>query len=278
MMKDDSLLYEIKENDDSDISGDSRLSVEKYSETDSDEHCFDQSNIENSDMSVRPDNFSDNQDSEEEDDIEYPEDPETTEEADNSIESDNKTKVKKGSPIGIFFKILFSPAMGWKSLKRAGIDSARIGVECFYPICALASLSEFSPLIFEGNRNWQELFVSAVIVFTAYFFSAMIIPSFGKLILGKGTSENIDKPFGREAVMILLSSLGLFRIIFNLLPPIEPVTVFLPLWTIYLITRLPKLLGTPENNRARVIILLSALTIGMPLCWIWALELMMPSV
>lgn len=202
-------------------------------------------------------------------------DDDDMEDADEDENTDSAKNDKKSSPWKLLLKTMFSPVEGWKALKRSRISSEAMAAAIFYPICGLAAISEFVPMLYDSGLVWTQVFISAVIVFISFFFSNLLIPPFGKLVLGEGAKEMIESNYGRTAVMVLLSTLGIFKIVFNLLPPLDVVTVFLPIWTIYMISRLPATLRTPKGNKNRVAVLMSVLTIGLPYLWTRLLEVIL---
>ena len=202
-------------------------------------------------------------------------DDETEEE---EAEASPAKKKKPAHSAAMLFKIMFSPVTGWKDLKRRKLSPERVGAQLFYPVCAITALSEFLPMLHEANHTWTELFVAAVITFVSFFFSNLIIPPMASLIMGGEGAKNMETPYAKSAVMVLLSTLAIFQIIYNLLPSLEPVVVFLPIWTLYLVSRFVPTLKGMKEQPLRGIIMLSLLILGLPALWRRLLDLIMPSV
>lgn len=184
-------------------------------------------------------------------------------------------KKSNPNPMSLIFKVMFGPMMGWKALKRAKIKPEKMGSMSFYPMCALAALSEFANLFFEANQTIRTVLVSALITFIAYFFSFFILPVLGKPFLCKEANESLASDFGKNMLMTLFTTLAMFKIAFNLLPGFDAVVVFLPLWTIYLINRAMSAMRVPKAREAMTTVILSILAIGLPTAFKWLLEMLL---
>lgn len=214
-----------------------------------------------------------------ESDIE-PEEPEDDDEDkdEDDEDEDPDPKSPKINPVKLLMRIMFMPASGWSILKRTKANSETIGAAIFYPLIAIASLSEFVRFFYESDLTLSELFVAAVIAFVSLFFSNLMTIPLGTILIGKTGAVELKTPFGKGAVMILFSTLAIFQTLYNLLPPLEPVTVFLPLWTAFIVSRLIPELDVPAEKRVRAMLLLGAFVIGMPVVWTRFLTRMLPAI
>lgn len=194
---------------------------------------------------------------------------------DDEVEDVKEAAPTDKTPLSLLLRVMFSPATGWRTLKRSRIKPERFGMGIFYPLCALASAAQFCSMIYEANQTISSLVVSAMIVFISIFFSYFTIPILAGPFLTEQVKKSLESNFGKVAIMTALSTLAAFDILFELLPPLEPVLVFLPIWTMYLLTRLTKFLGTPKEKLAMTATILCILVIGLPFVWKALLEFLL---
>ena len=168
-------------------------------------------------------------------------------------------------PLLLLLKLITTPVEGWKSLKRSQCTPQKFAWECFYPLSLLAALSQTAALFYEADISVATVITLAVIV-----FMTLLLGNFGtilccELFLPKGDRNKVSTPFGRVFVMAMVCTLAISVILWNLLPPIEPLIIFVPIYTIYLIVKGVKYLRVPEKSAGKVSIILSALVIGLPM-------------
>ncbi len=192
-------------------------------------------------------------------------------------EEDNPQEPESGgmNPWMLLLKIMFSPVDGWAELKESGLSQERYASFVYYPLLGLMAASNFIPMIYEHDATLTVQFIGAVVAFVSFFFSNLITVPLGSILVGKQGSEELKKPFGVVAVMVLYSSMAIFQTLYQLLPPLEPIIVFLPLWTAYLVSRLVPELNVPVEKRVSSMLLLGAFVIGMPILWDWLLNLLL---
>lgn len=205
----------------------------------------------------------------------YPEDDDEEEEEEESVVEEED---KRPSPVKILFKTMFTPVEGWKALKRAGFKTDEFASRCFYPILALAAISDVASMFYEANVTFADWAMQGLSTFIMFFFGYFTVLFLGGFILPKRSRGILKKEIGKQFVMLSMSTLALFWILIQLLPMLEPVLVFLPLWTIYLVFKGVKILRVPDDVKASTVGLLCMLIIGMPLLWNWLFsDLLFPS-
>jgi len=187
-------------------------------------------------------------------------------------EEDNKRPGLK-----TLFVIMGNPVEGWKKLRRMHTDTESISGRIFYPLGALAAVSVFANLFYDSTATLQSLLINAVITFVSFFLGYFIVIQILKLFLPKNCKDIAEDPFLKQIVMISLSSMEVFFTIYSLLPMLQPVLVFLPLWTIYLITKGGRFLKIPAGKTASVTGLISIAVAGSPLLISWFFELILPA-
>lgn len=190
----------------------------------------------------------------------------------------NVSEKEKGGPsrISLLWRVMLGPATGWKDLKRASLKKESVASVYFYPLCVAAALSQFVDLIYEAHQSVLKLIVSALVIFVSYIFSYIVLPILGRPFLCAEANKTLETNFGRNALMVLFSTLALFKVAYNAIPFMEPVLVFLPLWTIYLIHRLVPVMRVPKEKWGTTTVILSVLTIGLPMFWQWLFDMLLP--
>lgn len=204
------------------------------------------------------------------DDEEEDEDDEDMDEEQPTEESVVSEK-KNPSPVRLLFKTMFTPVEGWKALKRARLKTEEFASRCYYPLIALAAISEVSKIFYEANVSVSDWAVDGLITFMTFFFGYFSVLLAGDFMLPSKSRDIIKKDIGKQFVMLAMSSLAIFWIFIQIMPMLEPVLVFLPLWTIYLIYKGVRILRVPEEVENSTTGLLCMLIIGIPVLWNWVL-------
>lgn len=199
---------------------------------------------------------------------ELEDDSEDSEDEDDEEETDKK----RGSAFALLFKILSTPVEGWKELKRRKYLPEDIASGIFFPSIALASISVFAEMIYT-TVGVSECLMGALNAFISFFFGYFTVILLSGIILPKSSKGVIKKDIGKEFVMVNLSTLALFYAAIKLFPMIDPVLVFLPIWTIYLIYKGVRILRIPEGVETRTKILFTFLIIGAPLLWSYLMDI-----
>ena len=207
---------------------------------------------------------------EQEDEEEYDEDEDGEEEED---EDEDDSAKGKGNPSMLLLKIMSTPIEGWKELKRRKYTPDEIASGCFYPLIAIASISEFAAKMYGISITISECLMKALSTFITFFFGYFTVLLFGGYILPKTVRACLKQDFGKEFVMMNMATLALFYTAMNLCPMIDAVLVFLPIWTIYLIYKGVRFLRIPVTVESRTKVLLAFLIIGAPLLWGWLMDL-----
>lgn len=193
------------------------------------------------------------------------------EEDEDDEEGDDDVNGKDGSRRGIYIllKIMTNPVEGWKELKRSKFSVNDIAVTCFYPLIILASLSVFAKYIYSSFTPVSETIIEAITTFIALFLSYFTVILVAPIFLTTGINNIFSSIIGKQYIMINISTLALFDILYNFLPMLDPILVFLPLWTIYLICKGTKILRTPVGTTTRISVVASILIIATPFLWDW---------
>ncbi len=176
-------------------------------------------------------------------------------------------------PFLMLFRILMTGTAGWKDLRRSRITPERAAAGCFYPLLALASVCRFANWFYLPEFDLSSTLVSAASFFASFFFSYFAVQVVCKWIFPHVVKAKTETPFFKLMVQYALSSLALFSIPAEILPMLEPVTVLLPIWTAFIITKGIRFLRLPEKyvNRCMAIIVLSVIV--MPYLFMWICDL-----
>lgn len=178
----------------------------------------------------------------------------------------------RSSAFGALFRIMLNPVEGWKRLRRDNISSDTIQSGCFYPLLAVLAVSKFANFFYSVNVSFQQVVTEAIFAFVAYFFSYFCIRMVVAWLLPKEVSKGFEDKFGKEYVLISLSSLVLFSILTDLLPMIWPILIFLPVWTIYIMFKGVRFFKMPVKYEMKFLVVMVTATIGMPLLIDWLLN------
>lgn len=180
------------------------------------------------------------------------------------------------SAFGLLLKVLSNPVDGWKAVKRSKYSVDSFAAGCFYPLLGLAAVSEFTALFYESDSTLSSLLVPAVITFITFFFGYFSVLLFGEFLLPRETRKTLHTYYGKEYVMINMSTLAVFYILFRLFPIVGPILAFLPLWTIYITCKGVKLFRVSPEKETRTCGMLSFLMLGCPIFWNWIFNELLP--
>lgn len=180
----------------------------------------------------------------------------------------------------IIYRFLFlfiSPINGWKKIKNLRISSNEVAQKLFYPIIAFTALSVFMGVFYIYNFSIEELLKKAIIVFASFFFANFLIHFLSNIFLKKDSFQKIQTNYGKIFIMINLSTLSVFYILLNIFPILEPILVFTPIYTAYLVVKGCKLLRFSEGENTQSIIVLVILNICTPLVIGYLLSIFLPT-
>ncbi len=195
---------------------------------------------------------------------------------------ENRREPKEPKNVGIvkylklLIKILISPRVGWKEVRRLRINGDEACRNLFYPMVGLAACANFMNLAFDPERTVTQEVVNALLTFASFFFGYFLVFPFARLLLKGEGAEVVSTGFGKSFVAFSMSTLALFYILYCLLPMLEPIVVMLPLWTIFAITRGIKMLRIPEEDQTSATVWLSLLIVGLPIGVGYIFSIIMP--
>lgn len=180
----------------------------------------------------------------------------------------------------VMLKTLSSPLQGWRELKNTGLGPEAVGCRLYFPMCGIAACSEFINLIYDADATVHSCLIAAILLFIAFFFGYYTALLFASMLLPKEERKILNTNFAKSFLMIAMSTLVLFYILYNIIPILGPVIGFFPLWTVYSIykgVKVVKLLRVREEYTSRVWIVLSAACIISPMFWNWLLDELIPN-
>lgn len=181
-------------------------------------------------------------------------------------------------PILRFLQLLISPLSGWKNIKKSNYSPDTVSRKLFYPMMALVSVGMFMSMIYNSALSLSFVLQRAIVIFVAFFFGYFAILLSCGFMLKEKSREKIESNFGKVFVMMSMSVLIFFYIIYEIVPMLEPILIFTPLYVIYLIFRGVRFLRIPEDEKLSTIIILSGLIIGLPILLNWLFLTIMPQV
>ncbi|MCM1369819.1 MAG: hypothetical protein NC204_05540 [Candidatus Amulumruptor caecigallinarius] len=186
--------------------------------------------------------------------------------SDKQADSDSAAKA---SPFGLMLKTMFTPVEGWKALKRSRIKPEDFASRCFYPLVALSTASEATSFLYEANFTYTDLVYAGITTFVSFFFGYFTVLLFGGIMLPPEAKEVMKKPIGKLFVLLNMSTLAIFYTLGRVLPMADPILVFLPIWTIYLVFKGIRILRVPKDKENITTSLLSVLIVGAPILLNW---------
>ncbi len=182
---------------------------------------------------------------------------------------DTPEKIGESSLFTSIFKILSNPVDGWKNLKRSKFSVEKVAVRIFYPILAIAALSEFMELFYNTDVNFADIIAISIITFITFFFSYFTVLLAGSFLLPEVCRKVLHSNFGKEYVMINITTLALFYFLYKVFPLAGPLIAFLPLLTVYIAYKGIKLFRIPYEKETLSCCIIVGLLIGAPLGWNW---------
>jgi hypothetical protein len=193
---------------------------------------------------------------------------------DSNPNSDDKGEGRKRCLLRLL-GMMINPVEGWKKIRRSEASTEDVARECFYPITALAAASCFMECIWKSAVSLNSATIDAVKVFVAFFFGYYLVLILMKLVMPKSHAEIAESDYAKKYVMYNMSTLALFYILYELLPMVGPVLVFLPIWTLYLVIRGARFFRLPDEKRSLLKTLLCIIMLGAPIFIYWAMDLLL---
>lgn len=180
-------------------------------------------------------------------------------------------------PMLLMLKVLANPMGGWRALSAAAPHPEEVARGCAYPMMALAAACCFMQFYYDPHAELSEVLMKAVITFMSYFIGYFFVELVSKA-LPRSVRGRVCSPFGRCFMLTAIATLALFAAVRECLEAWEPVLVFLPLYTAYLVYRGTKALRVPEDRRVGTGITLAVLILTAPHLIFWLLEAALPVV
>lgn len=167
-------------------------------------------------------------------------------------------------------RIMVQPVEGWKHFRRERFSIEDIGSRCFFPLCGVAALSQFFSVVYNSQLSLRLIVTKALVAFVAYFLGYYVSLLFSRILLPGSMKDFVNTPFGKGFAMMMMATLALFHIIRMAVPVLEPVLIFLPLWTIYMICRGCRFIKMPADRQSYVTATLCVCILGAPWLVYWA--------
>lgn len=176
---------------------------------------------------------------------------------------------KTQTPFLLLLNILMTGTAGWKDLRRSRLKPEQTAAGCFYPLLALASVCRFADWFYHPDFNLSETLVTAASVFVSFFFSYFAVQVVCRWLFPMAAKAKTENMYFKLLVQYSLASLALFWIPGEILPIMEPFTVFLPIWTAFIITKGLRFLMIPEQIQNRCMVTIVVTIIVMPYLFMW---------
>lgn len=176
---------------------------------------------------------------------------------------------RRHSPFLLLFGILMKGTAGWKDLRRSRLKPEQTAAGCFYPIIALSAICRFSDWFYLPEFNLSYTLVSAASIFASFFFSYFAVQVVCSWLFPMTAKSKTETTYFKLLVQYSLASLALFLIPAEILPFLETITVFLPIWTAFIITKGVRFLRLPEAHHNRCMVTIVITVITTPFVFIW---------
>ena len=176
---------------------------------------------------------------------------------------------RRDTPFLLLLNIMMTGTAGWKDLRRTRLKPERTAAGCFYPILAIASVCRFAEWFYRPDFNLSSTLIEAASTFASFFFSYFAVQVVCRWLFPTPTKGKTELIFFKLMVQYALSSLALFWIPAEILPILEPFTVFLPIWTAFIITKGIRFLLIPEQYHNRCMVTIVVTIIVMPYLFMW---------
>lgn len=176
---------------------------------------------------------------------------------------------RRDTPFLLLLNIMMTGTAGWKDLRRARLKPETAASQCFYPLIALASVCRFAEWFYRPDFNLSSTLIEAASTFASFFFSYFAVQVVCRWFFPTPTKGKTELNFFKLMVQYALSSLALFWIPSEILPILEPFTVFLPIWTAFIITKGIRFLLFPDQYHNRCMVTIVVTTIVMPYLFMW---------
>lgn len=175
-----------------------------------------------------------------------------------------RPKRRARHPMLMFLRMFISPLKAWKALKNSAVSSDDFARRCFYPLIALVTACNFLRLLREPDLTLSSELQNAVVIFISFFLGYFVVLFLAKICLPNDANVKVDTPFGRIWLMSGLGTLVVFLTLDELLPDLDAILVFLPLFTIYLMVRGARFLRLKRASEAVVGWIAALLCIFVP--------------
>lgn len=182
---------------------------------------------------------------------------------------ENGTPKRQVSAIVLLGEILLTGTAGWKQLRRARFTPEKAASGCLYPIIALGAACKFAGWFYQPEFNISATLIEAVTFFAAFFFAYFAVPVVCKCLFPSEAKQKTDTAYFKLVVQYSLASLALFCIPAEVLPILNPIAVFLPIWTVFIITKAVRFLRFSPSCQNRCLVTLALTTILLPYLFIW---------
>ena len=170
-------------------------------------------------------------------------------------------------------RIVMTPSVGWDMVMSRGPRPEIAVIRFLLPLCLMAAGSEFFTMIYNPDLSFTNVLVQSVITLTSYFLGYYIALVLAKLFLPKDAKEFPLTPYGKLVILTGVGSLAFFVVLIKLLPMIDFILEFLPVWTVFLIFKAMSKIAVSEEKQTLSIGIVCVIVICAPIIVEWFLSL-----
>lgn len=167
------------------------------------------------------------------------------------------------------------PRNGWAAVKHDEVQWREVQSRVLYPMLAVLALSAFMALVYDVRATLVGCIVAAVIDFAKYFFSffiaSYVVTGYFPLVVKDKRSVNR----ANVATLYCMAVIVALNIIDNLLPASFPYLKILYLYVFFMAWKADRYLGIEEGGDKKILIVIAALVLLLPLAISYLLGLIM---
>ncbi len=169
--------------------------------------------------------------------------------------------------------VIFAPGEGWKDINMAGIPTAKVLSQAFFPLLIVLAISAFMPIVYGEPTSIGKLALSAIVIASSFFFTYYIT----NYLLGGFFPELVKTKAGQGRMNdLILYSLIFYVLLFiirHMLPIDFTPVKFLMAYVAYIVHKDIPYLGIEEKKVPKFEIIASLLMMLLPLLFIFIFDI-----
>jgi hypothetical protein len=195
---------------------------------------------------------------------------------DNYVDETENGEEQSPSAWLLWLRLWLTPKEAWRLIKKSKLRPETFASSCYYPILALTAIATFSQMFFDVDAKISDLLKEATIIFISFFMSYFAYFPIARLFMNKESFKRFDTDFGKCYVMMLLSTLAVFYLLYECLPFMEVIIAFMPVYTFFLAYQGMDSLRIAKEKSSTVWVMAALLVVLLPTAIYQLFKLIMP--